>query len=187
MQESESESTASGVGYGASSIESFASYDLESCSWKTRQVCLFGGWIEFSGTWPRAGTMRNGKAFQQFPLVPNTSGIGFGLQPIPTPTVNDSRGGRNATARRTTDGNHHSGMTLVDYVTIYPTPRADARDNAGGSNSRRTAKQAGVYIGRKLNPEFVEYLMGLPIGWTALEDSGMPASHKLSNGSDETS
>src|SRR5690606_21077845 len=32
---------------------------------------------------------------------------------LPTPTVNDSRGGRNRTATQTTDAKHHDGLTLT--------------------------------------------------------------------------
>jgi len=138
----------------------------------------------------------------------------------PTPTENDSRGGRNKTARRKNrKSKHHDGMTLVDAVTMdptpnatdgskapkffaggnpslpymvemmeglrdskgtkqFPTPRADSRDNCGGSNSRKHAKETGVYIGRTLNPEFVEWLMGFPPGWTDLDASATQSCPK---------
>lgn len=35
---------------------------------------------------------------------------------------------------------------------LKPTPRADAKDNADGSGSGRSAKRRGTYIGRALNP-----------------------------------
>ncbi len=41
----------------------------------------------------------------------------------PTATVGDSMGTRNATANRT-KGGHHSGTTLTDAITIWPTPTA---------------------------------------------------------------
>lgn len=66
---------------------------------------------------------------------------GAALEPLlrdllPSPTVNDSRGGRNATANRHPDRSaHHSGTTLSDlaYAALLPTPRS-ARD--GGWNNR---------------------------------------------------
>ena len=33
-------------------------------------------------------------------------------------------------------------------------------------------------IGGRLNPEWVEWLMGFPAGWTDLEASATPSSHK---------
>lgn len=52
---------------------------------------------------------------------------------------------------------------------LWPTPRADGRDNCGGSHARKTAKLKGTYLGRKANPDFTESLMGFPTGWTALD------------------
>jgi hypothetical protein len=60
----------------------------------------------------------------------------------------------------------------------YPTPRADGRDNCGGSNARRTAKRNGTYIGRRESPRFREWLMGFPIGWTEIPPSATPSSPK---------
>jgi hypothetical protein len=68
---------------------------------------------------------------------------------------------------------------------IYPTPRADGRDNCGGSNSRRSAKASGTYFGHKLNPRFVEWLMGFPDGWTDLEVSETRSFPRLPSGSGE--
>lgn len=98
--------------------------------------------------------------------------------PIPTPTVNDSRGGRNKTARRKNPASkHHDGMTLVDYVTMFPTPRAS--DSTGGPWKKALSRPEGcslrdVIHGGPLNPTWVEWLMGFPAGWTDLDASGTP-------------
>jgi hypothetical protein len=39
----------------------------------------------------------------------------------------------------------------------------------------------------KLNPTWVEWLMGFPLGWTDLEDSETPSSHKSPNTSEGSS
>src|SRR5688572_19824313 len=52
---------------GASTPGSFAIFDPDTLSWRTSQRCLLGGWIEFSETWPRSGSMRNGRCFLRAP------------------------------------------------------------------------------------------------------------------------
>lgn len=84
-------------------------------------------------------------------------------QMFPTPTAADGERGSEKMMR----GN----LTLKGAVNkFWNTPRADGRDLAGGSNSRRTAKNNGTYIGRTLNPRFVEWLMGFPLSWVVVED-----------------
>lgn len=51
---------------------------------------------------------------------------------------------------------------------LWPTPTSSNRDNAGGSNSRKAAKARGTYISGSVNPSLYEWLMGFPIGWTAI-------------------
>lgn len=55
---------------------------------------------------------------------------------------------------------------------FWPTPRADGRDNCGGSNARRKAQSNGTYIGRYPNPILQERLMAWPASWTGLEPLG---------------
>jgi hypothetical protein len=55
---------------------------------------------------------------------------------------------------------------------LWPTPRADGRDNCGGSNARKKAQATGTYISRYPNPTFQERLMGWPLQWSALEPLG---------------
>lgn len=59
----------------------------------------------------------------------------------------------------------------VSGCSLWPTPRASARDNCGGSNARKSAKAKGTYLGRKANPDLLDWLMGFPIGWSALPPS----------------
>jgi hypothetical protein len=56
----------------------------------------------------------------------------------PTPTVNDSRNGANRTAQRSNpNSKHHDGLTLVDAVRLWPTPRAsDCRGPQQGKNAQ---------------------------------------------------
>jgi DNA (cytosine-5)-methyltransferase 1 len=89
----------------------------------------------------------------------------------PTPVVDDSR---NANIFCRTEANQH-GVTLTDairrdHVAMMPTPTA----------TRRSGLQShGVnVISGSLNPEWVEWLMGYPIGHTACVDSETPSSRK---------
>jgi hypothetical protein len=47
-------------GSGRTSSAFFAMWDPATCSWRTPQGYLFGGWAVFSGTWPGLGMMRSG-------------------------------------------------------------------------------------------------------------------------------
>lgn len=205
---------------GQNSRESFAYFDRESSSWKMSTRSLFGDSIEFSGIWPRSGTMRNGIACRQSPLVPHIFDGESSL--LPTPTDASKGGGSSRSGDRkgetpslqgmarkgllptpnATDGSkapkfyaggNPSLPCMVEMMEgerdqsgrkLYPTPRADGRDNCGGSNSRRSAKANGTYIGRALNPQFVEWMMGFPLGWTDLRVSEIPSSPRSLNGSD---
>ncbi len=106
----------------------------------------------------------------------------------PTPTVDDAN---NVNPKP----NRFKGLVAV--VNQYPTPIANGM--AGGSGAfnkaqsledsgqitkeERIAIQAGN--GGKLNPIWVEWLMGFPLGWTDLEDSETQSSHKSPNMSDD--
>lgn len=67
---------------------------------------------------------------------------------------------------------HETGCSL------WPTPRADGGNNAGGSNSRRAAIKRGTYITGKINPNHREWLMGYPQGWSETKVLEMPSSRK---------
>jgi len=95
---------------------------------------------------------------------------------LPTPTAADSRG-----TRTEGYGNPKAGTTLTDMLKAgLPTPTA--RDwKSGCSNITRnrrplneTLSQAGH--GPRLNPAFVEWMMGLPPAWTELELAGTVSS-----------
>jgi DNA (cytosine-5)-methyltransferase 1 len=62
---------------------------------------------------------------------------------------------------------------------MFPTPTArDWKDTGQNTNYKRMAEKSilsGVVmmkqkkVGGRLNPEFVEFLMGYPLGWTEIE------------------
>jgi hypothetical protein len=83
---------------------------------------------------------------------------------LPTPTSSDSKAsGAAGYEARTATRQRHSGTTLTDAVVRgLPTPRA--RDwKAGGKDGleERVSTQ-----GARLNPSFVEWMMGWPSRWT---------------------
>ena len=97
----------------------------------------------------------------------------------PTATVADSRNGRNRTSRRPTGTRHHDGVTLSDAIALSDLPssrRGDScsrrglptsSDGAPCSPPNRPWPLPERSLRRSLNPAFVEWLMGWPIGWTA--------------------
>lgn len=62
---------------------SFARFDPDSCSWKTRQHSLIEASDKFLATWPRWGLMLGGECLDQTTLAPTTGVNGSGSWPTP--------------------------------------------------------------------------------------------------------
>jgi hypothetical protein len=185
--------------FGQSTPDSFATYDPATSSWRTSQLSLLEEWSVFSGTWPRAGMTRNGTASRLRPLVPLTGATGSGLWP--TPNGADGQGGRISSDETILRGTRPSGakvqVTLREAIRrqeleSWPTPTARLGAQRGAqakryhdparSNDLDDAVAARGTAGQ-LNPTWVEWLMGFPLGWSDLEPSGMPSSRRSPNGS----
>ncbi len=133
-------------------------FDLNSCLWKTAR-CLFHEDLPWSSViLPRWGMMRAGECWaRNTPELP-ISGIGFGSWPTPVAdgdrTTNYAQGGR-------------SLGWVVRNVPTTPT----CHDRKGKSGAKRGKGATGgpcltMVVGGTLNPMWVEWLMGWPLGWT---------------------
>jgi hypothetical protein len=183
--------------YGRSTPELLARYDPATSSWRTSQLCLDGALSEFSETWPRSGLMRNGIAYQLPPLVRLTDATGSGSWPTPTANLYEVTDvpalleRREECKARQNNGNGF-GLTLQQTVAVrmWPTPTQAMAKDCGPLGSKAwqhnfdrgrldaTAKAYGTKNAGSLNPAWVEWLMGFPLGWTALEASVMPSSRR---------
>jgi hypothetical protein len=88
----------------------------------------------------------------------------------PTPNAADGKGGRISPDETILSGRRPSGAKA--QRTLREAVRRD--DLAGGS----PPPKAGA-----LNPTWVEWLMGFPLGWTALRPSETPSSRRSRSGS----
>jgi hypothetical protein len=90
----------------------------------------------------------------------------------PTPTASEGTGAQPNTGRT-------GGKSLRETV-LYPTPTArDWKDNGSSpAELARNSTTLATRAGGSLNPTWVEWLMGYPIGWTDLEHSETPSSPK---------
>jgi hypothetical protein len=174
-------------GSGPSSLGSFAYYDLDTSSWRTFQVSLLEEWATYWETWPRAGTTRNGTASRRQPSVPLTSVTGSSSWP--TPTVADLFTDKLESSQQS-EGSRHS-VNLSQAVRwngyekrMWATPTEDGNYNRRGA-SPTSGDGLATQVGGQLNPTWVEWLMGFPLGWTDLEDSATPSSPKSLSGSVE--
>lgn len=86
--------------------------------------------------------------------------------------------------KRLADGAPYKAK-LEEAVALWPTPTTvdtftpKSRKNPTLGDAARSSELSSG----KLNPTWVEWLMGFPLGWTDLEDSGTPSSLKSPNGS----
>jgi hypothetical protein len=91
---------------------------------------------------------------------------------FPTPRAVDADKGQRTPLGAEKEANRGHGMDLPAHVRIFPTPTCnDAKNNNPPSqrteNGRHT-DQLNVVAGGSLNPDWVEWLQGLPVGWTAI-------------------
>lgn len=88
----------------------------------------------------------------------------------PTPTARDHKGANSMEHLKQAKepGNQHHIGQLANAVKLYTTPcAADATGTTGGKNHRSLRTD----VAGQLNPTWVEWLQGFPIGWTDLNAS----------------
>jgi hypothetical protein len=173
---------------------SFTKYDPSSCSWKTHQCSLLGDLDEFLETWPQWGLMRDGECWEQQTLEQTIRETESGLSeskammwPIPIA----SRGGAwrgdgqvSMIARNVETYEEYwlltQGTSKKKREKYWPTPQlADYKDRGNMSNpsiQKRAEKGKQMTLSMvahptsgQLNPMWVEWLMGWPLGWTDLK------------------
>jgi hypothetical protein len=92
---------------------------------------------------------------------------------VPTPTASDHIE-RKCTSSEALNFETNKSVSLDRWVKMWPTPRASEVANGkniqGGLGLTSTIQAMEQTTG-KLNPLWVEWLMGFPIGWTDLEGS----------------
>ena len=122
---------------------SFAKLDLNSRSWKTSQRCLIEGLASFSGTWPRWGLMSSGECWELPMWEASKPEKGFGYWPT----------------LKASDGDQFSSNIS------YFERRVRVAPDLPVLVALSTPPTEKGYYGR-LNPDWCEWLMGWPIGWT---------------------
>ncbi len=154
------ESKALALDFGRTWLESSAKYCPKRSSWRTHQ-CLWDEDLPWSlVTLPRWGTTRNGVLYQrrisERPIDVSASGSLEGettrpLQHWPTPVASMSKGS---------------------------SPNALQRRSGANRSKDRLDHTVMALHGGQLNPDWVEWLMGWPSGWTALKPLEMVKFHE---------
>lgn len=137
--------------------------DPDSYCWKTSQGCFLfhtDTLQQFLDSFPKMGMCLNGRLYQLQSQVLPISESGSGYLPTPTAsTYSSNRGGGQCRTGKWRYSLHHMARH-----NLWPTPQA--RDYKGRSIKRdRPPDKAGG----PLNPTWVEWLMGWPLGWTDLK------------------
>ena len=154
-------------------VGAFSRMFMDTSAWASTKCYL---------TWRGKVTPAKRLLFQLVPSMPHIDETEFGL--LPTPTTQDNpqvRGeGKTIGTKR--------GTTLGGYARMWATPRTT--DGTGGprkldEKGRRISQtnpdlvfganladqvRAEEAISGSLNPQWVEWLMGYPEGWTDLKD-----------------
>jgi hypothetical protein len=136
-------SKANSLDSGPKSHESWLKYDRARACWRTAQRSLLGDSEPFSGTWPRWGSQRNMEFSERTIPAHLTSVTVFGSW-LPTPSASSYGTNQGGGMGRT--GKVRPSLQTMARKNLWPTLAAQA--------------------GGKLNPTWVEWLMGWPLGWT---------------------
>ena len=158
-------------------------FDLNTCSWKTSQTSLLEMTEECSEpsleTLPHAAMMLSGYVYplpKLEPTIPETVGGSW-----VTPTASSSQAASMKASLKEAERLHPKGQNhLAAQMAkrMFPTPCAN--EDAAGTPNGKMQRQLGnceevrgttpeEWAGGTLNPTWVEWLMGFPVGHTDLE------------------
>lgn len=161
------------AGYGLSFPASSARYSRQESLWKIHP-CLFPeDSISCSVILPKWGTMQDGELSAQRTPVLHTRENESGLWQTP---VKDD-----AVNRKAGKYNSRGEPKLSAQVKLLPTPTKNCFQNPGehGQGGQNLVTEVyrkpdgSVPTTGQLNPPWVEWLMGWPVGWTDLKPLGM--------------
>ena len=134
---------------------SFTKYSPDLRLWKTHQCSLLEDSEQFLETWPTWGFMRDGECWEQQTLEQTTRGTEFGLlQKWPTPDASCGQRGTQPHWTPKRKSGHSAQYTINQAV-------RDMDQSSGG----------------KLNPVWLEWVMGWPMGWTDVKPLGTDKFH----------
>ena len=173
------------------------SYGLHGSLARTCEDLLTSQWASSAAflTWRASATKPSHLLFRLAPSTPRTAEIESGLLHTPTskanqfaPSMRERDAGSwwatpaAADSRGSTGGNQ--GKSLRTDVRMWPTPKArDWKDGASAGTQGRSSPDLGKVVGQSqtagsLNPTWVEWLMGFPVGWTNLTSEELQAVSK---------
>lgn len=149
----------------------------DSSSSKMSQLSAYVAGNALGRNWPQEGMIVDGELFPLEKLAPLTLGKdGFCS---PTPTATDAKSSRNLTVRnRKVKG--HSGMTLTDFVTLFPTPTAARYGTSNNGNPGDGRKQ--YRLKGKLSLESMARQNLWPTSTARDHRSACPDKRELPNG-----
>ena len=132
---------------------------LGSSIWRSTRCTL---------TWKIKDTPSRRLLFRLVPSTRRTEGTGAPLseekQMFPTPTRFDATCGD--LKGKEYAGTRHA-MKLIQAAKMWPTPIATDWKNRGCKDYRKNREfQLQTAVGGQLNPDWVEWMMGFPLGWT---------------------
>ena len=187
------ESTAKSQDSGLRWRESFAKYDPATRLLKTVQCSLLEDSTAYYATLPRWGSMQSGELLERTIPAHLTSVTGSGswlamptatanqLSPsmmkhpgcrawLPTPSASSYGTNQGGGMGRT--GKVRPSLQTMARKNLWPTPTAhNAKETNAPSEATRNTPTPAAQVGGKLNPTWVEWLMGWPLGWTDLSAS----------------
>ncbi len=177
---------------GLKCYELYGSFIRGGSSVKMLAALLLGAEVWYSNKstliWRLRATKSKRLLFQLLPSTRRIEEIGSGL--LPTARVSESEGSpvknaemKNGSWSRVNAKGVRFGVKVKDVLASVMIPTPATRDYKGGSVSHpydtvdslvetgATKGGVGIKTGLKLQPAFVEWMMGYPEGWTELPDS----------------
>jgi hypothetical protein len=135
-----------------------AKFDPVTSTLRTAQCSLLEEEPESLQTLPRSGMTRSGMLWARQTLVPRTSETESGLWASP-----NARDWKDSGASQGKRKSPNLGTQVH-----WPTPTVHGNYNRKGA-SKTSGDGLATLVGGKLNPTWVEWLMGWPLGWTDLK------------------
>lgn len=152
--------------YGASSVGSSRKFVHAMPLSKTLAAFDLKDWKKFSGNSLRSGMMRSGTVFPLQPLARLTVATGSGSWPTPQTRYDGRSNAAWVAAKERASKRHKSGQ----YGRGCGAP--------GMMDLKRAVRMAEGREDGELNPPWLEWLMGFPVGWTESLPLETPSSRK---------